>query len=238
MYALDALAEPERSRLRAHLETCAACRALLQDLRATAALLPLAADPVQPSPETKAKLFARIDADLAAPASARAAPTPPKHAPAPSKRAWYRQPVFAFAVIALVALLAIGGWMLLNRPSPEQQQINAILANPNAQRVALAGTPDAPNASAEMYMVPGDSFAVLEANGLAPLPADKGYQFWFFRNGDPQPSDVFTVKPNGTTTVLLRANDKVENFKGWGVTIEPITGVPKPTGPIVILGGL
>ena len=75
-------------------------------------------------------------------------------------------------------------------------------------------------------------------NGLQPLAEDKGYEFWFFRNGDPQPSDVFTVNPNGTNTVLVNANDTVEKFKGWGVTIEPKAGVPKPTGPIVILGGL
>lgn len=238
MYALGGLSDSERVQMQAHLKECAACRARYREARAIVQVLPRAIEPVEPSPETKTKLFARVDADLAR-ANVPAPSRPLQRAPAPPpERVWYRQPVFVFAALVLLALLAVGGWLLLNRPSPEQQQIAEILADPQVQKIALAGTPDAPNATAELYMVPGHSAAVLQVNGLAPLPADKGYEFWFFRNGEPQPSNVFTVNANGTATVLVRANDRVENFKGWGVTIEPITGVPKPTGTIVILGGL
>jgi hypothetical protein len=147
--------------------------------------------------------------------------------------------MFAFAVIAALALLAVGAWMVARTTqSPEQQDIVRILNDPNVQKIALQGTKDAPGAWGEMYMVPGHSQAVLKVGGLQPLASDKGYEFWFFREGQPQRSDVFTVNADGTNTVLVRANDKVENFKGWGVTIEPRAGVEKPTGTIVILGGL
>ena len=128
--------------------------------------------------------------------------------------------------------------MLMNRPSPEQQQIAAILNDPNVQKVALAGTKDAPNASAEMFMVPGHSAAVLQVKGLPPLAPDRGYEFWFIRNQSPEPSNVFDVNADGASTVLVKAADKVENYNAWGVTIEPKQGVPKPTGTLVILGGL
>jgi hypothetical protein len=129
--------------------------------------------------------------------------------------------------------------MFLNSAvSAEQRAIASIMSDPNVHKVTLNGTTDAPDAFGEVYMVPGHSQAVLKVGGLAALPADKGYEFWFFRGGEPQPSNVFLVNPDGTNTVLVQANDKVENFKGWGVTIEPRAGVPKPTGTIVILGGL
>lgn len=238
MYALGGLGNPEYDLLKAHLAQCASCRALYQQELATVGLLAQAVDSVEPSPETKRKLFARVDSDLALRGAAVNVQQPVR-VPTPPKRAWFRQPAFAFAIVAVLALLAIGGWLLLaNRPSAEQQQIAAILNDPNVQKVALAGTKDAPNASAEMYMVPGHSVAVLQVEGLAQLPADKGYEFWFIRNQSPEPSNVFSVTPEGTTTVLVKAGDKVENYNAWGVTIEPKTGVPQPTGALVILGGL
>ncbi len=238
MYALGSLSNPEYSLLKAHLALCAACRALFEQELMTVGLLAEAVDKVEPSPETKLKLFARVDADLAQRAMAADSSQAQRAASLPPKRAWFRKPVFAFAVAAVLALLTLGGWMLLNRPSPEEQQIAAILSDPNVRQVALTGTQDAPNASAKMYMVPGHSVAVLQVKGLAPLPADKGYEFWFIRNQSPEASDVFSVGADGSTTVLVKAADKVENYNAWGVTIEPKAGVPKPTGALVILGGL
>lgn len=238
MYALGALPGAEAQAVKQHLTECAECRQRFLEERALVQLMPRAVEPVEPLRETKQKLFARIDADLAQ--DNGRAPLP-KRAPAQAKpvRRWFAQPVFAFAVVAVLALLAVGAWLVLgNRQTPEQRRIAAILSDPNVQRVALAGTPDAPDARAEMYMVPGQSQAVLKVSGLRTLPEDKGYEFWFFRDGKPQPSNVFVVHPDGTNTVLVQASDVVENFKGWGVTIEPRAGVSAPTGPIVILGGL
>jgi anti-sigma-K factor RskA len=238
MYALGALPTAEAQAVKQHLAGCDECRNRYVAERALVQMMPRAIESVEPSRETKQKLFARVDADLA---QDKARMPEPKRTVVQEKprRSWFAQPVFAFAVIALVAVLAVGGWLWFsNRQTPEQQRIAAILNDPNVQRVSLQGTPDAPNALAEMYMVPGHSQAVLQVRGLDPLPQDKGYEFWFFRDGQPQPSNVFVVNPDGSKTVLVEANDTVENFKGWGVTIEPRAGVPAPTGPIVILGGL
>jgi anti-sigma-K factor RskA len=238
MYALGSLSAEERRVVRQHLAECAECRAMYRAEKAAVGMLPHSVEPVEPSREAKLKLFARVDADLA---QVNPRPSVPPRAPvqARPRRRWFAQQVFAFAMIALVALIGIGGWILLNNlASPEQRAIASILNDPNVQKVALSGTQDAPGAFGELYLVPGHSQAVLKVGGLAQLPQDKGYEFWFFRGGDPQASNVFTVNPDGASTVLVQANDKVENFKGWGVTIEPRAGVPKPTGTIVILGGL
>src|SRR5581483_7876140 len=162
-------------------------------------------------------------------------------APAPkARRTWFTQPVFAVAVLAALVILAFGAWWFVqNSQSPEQRAIAAILNDPNVKKVTLPGTNDAPGASVEIYMVPGQSQAVLRVTGLNQLPQDKGYEFWFIKGQEPpQPSNVFTVNSDGTMTVLVKANDQVQNFNAWAVSIEPKTGVPKPTGTIVILGGL
>lgn len=231
MYALDAVTDAERNELHAHLKECAECRKLYQEEKATVSMLPRSVQAVAPAYQTKQKLFAHVDADLQKTASRVVQTEPPR-------RRWFAQPVFAFGAIALIALLAIGGWLVLsNQPSPEQQTIASILNDPNVQQVSLAGTKDAPSAWGQMYMVPGHSQAVLKVGGLEQLPHDKGYEFWFIRGQDPQASNMFTVNSDGTMTVLVKANDKVENFNAWGVSVEPKAGVEKPTGTIVILGG-
>ncbi len=238
MYALGGLPDAERKRLQAHLAECPDCRALLLEEQAIVQTLPRGVTPVAPSPEAKLKLLARVDADLAAATEARPA-APARTVSAPHvKRSWFARPAFAFAALVILGVLALGLWLVLqNLPSSEQQQIAAILSNPNVQKVSLNGTPDAPGASGEIYMVPGQTQAVLRVNGLPPLPEDKRYEFWFIRGEDLQPSNLFTVNAAGTTTLLVKANETVENYNAWGVSIEPRAGVTKPTGPIVIFGG-
>lgn len=253
MYALGALEPAERRAVQEHLRSCEECRTRLREEQALVQLLPRTVNEVQPSRETKLKLFARVDADLAtqgaqvqAPetkverqvAQAPRGPISQAPAPGPARRSWVRQPVWALAGLAALVLVVLAGWLALqNNVSPEQRAIAGILNDPAVQMVALAGTKDAPGAQAEMYMVPGHSQAVLKVSGLAPLAADKGYEFWFFKGQDPQPSAVFTVSGSGAATVLVKAQERVENYNAWGVTIEPRAGVAKPTGPVVLLGG-
>ena len=63
-YALGALAEPDRKEMEAHLRKCPRCRAQLQEALAVVNLLARTVEPVQPNPDTKRQLFARIEADL------------------------------------------------------------------------------------------------------------------------------------------------------------------------------
>ena len=75
-------------------------------------------------------------------------------------RSWFSMPVFAFAVIALIALVGLLGWSYFNPQAVHDRQVAAIVDNPNVQQVALAGTKDAPRRSGIVYMVPGQSQAV------------------------------------------------------------------------------
>jgi anti-sigma-K factor RskA len=62
LYVADALDAAERQELRAHLAGgCPACAGALAEAQATFAAMPLALDPVVPSPIAKARLMQRID---------------------------------------------------------------------------------------------------------------------------------------------------------------------------------
>src|SRR6266496_6034 len=112
-YVLDGLSDAERQEVRDHLKECAACTKLYQQERAIVQMIPRSVESVEPSRETKSKLFARVDADLAQQNAQRRAPAPVQAKEKP-RRNWFASPVFAFAVIALVALVGLAGWYIFN----------------------------------------------------------------------------------------------------------------------------
>ncbi len=86
-------------------------------------------------------------------------------------------------------------------------------------------------------MRPGDTHAVLELNGLSPLPPDKTYEFWLIRGEQGVPAGLFEVDAEGRATMLVSASNTISSYDRLGVTIEPNTGVEKATGPLVIKYG-
>src|SRR5262245_53529644 len=80
-YALDACDEDEREAVRAHLEDCASCRALVARLTAVVDVLPLGSAPARP-PE---RLRARILAAAASPPPGGVEPEAPAR-PGPGRR--------------------------------------------------------------------------------------------------------------------------------------------------------
>ncbi|HEX8069918.1 MAG TPA: anti-sigma factor [Pyrinomonadaceae bacterium] len=73
-YALDALDAAEARALDAHLAACPECRAELAELRAAAATLAHASAPVEPAPDTRARLLAQLKATPQTPRPAADAP--------------------------------------------------------------------------------------------------------------------------------------------------------------------
>ena len=59
-YALEAVTPAEREEAQAHLSECAACRYLLQELRAVVHLLPYSVSQVNPPKSLKGRLFKAI----------------------------------------------------------------------------------------------------------------------------------------------------------------------------------
>jgi anti-sigma-K factor RskA len=134
-YALDALTDEERSEVESYVAGNPAAAARLAALADDASLLAEASGPLAPAPEVKARLMARVEADLAEPSpnplpregeTAATRPSPPA-SPAPlpprspaSPRFNLRDFFFGRALGFAVLLLLLGGvglWMLAQQSS-------------------------------------------------------------------------------------------------------------------------
>ncbi|MDQ7028742.1 MAG: anti-sigma factor [Ardenticatenia bacterium] len=91
-----------------------------------------------------------------------------------------------------------------------------------------------------LYYLDNDRTGVLVVNGLAPLAQDQAYQLWLIRpDGRRDNGGVFRVERPGELTLHRVVSPAPWTlYTGVGVTVEPATGSPGPTGPRVLHGGL
>jgi anti-sigma-K factor RskA len=256
-YALGALEGEELRELEEHLaggcDECGRQLALWQgDLEALAAAVP----PVEPSEITRARVLRLAGAAPAAPAA-------PMPAAAPRRTSSWRMAAAAAALLAL-ALWGLLGQVRMEREVQrlesdrerlrrqvevlsrqvgtmrsevlQAKQDLQVLAGPGVQAVTLAGLGPSPGAKGRTYVNPSTHDALFYAFDLPALPADKTYQLWFIADGKPVPAGVFAVDPRGTASLRVQQVADVARIQAWAVTVEPLGGLPQPTGAMVLKG--
>lgn len=237
-YALGALEPAEVDEVERHLETCPRCRALAQEARRTAEQLWRAAPPVTPPVSLRGRLMARIAQEKAASASAPPAATPtagqasdttPEAEPEPS-------PAPARGPLSRLAQALRG------EPAPQARMasdlLRDLLADPQSVIWPVAGTADAPQASARFVVSRNRRDGVIITNGLGRPGTGKAYQVWLLRGGQPLPNALFMVNRTGIGASVVHADGAWSDFDTIAITPEPVGGSPAPTGPIVLAGAL
>jgi anti-sigma-K factor RskA len=117
-----------------------------------------------------------------------------------------------------------------------QQSILALVRDPTAQVVSLAGLEPAPAARARVIWSP-PSGGLLVATGLPSPPAGKTYQLWAIAgNRPPVPAGLLEVDSRGAGSLRLPALPGMDAVDVFAVTLEPGGGVPAPTGPMYLAG--
>ncbi len=250
-YVLGLLDPDEQQAVELQIAKNPAVRDQIQALQQHVHRLAFVAPVIKPAPATRQALMARVGAT--------------KRKAAPAVRVQQRSSL-AWAV-ALMLLVALGGWNIGLRNENAQLKINNSALSRNldderlirtrmAERVAnadiaveflvsssttsrsLTPTTSAPSAKGTMYMQPGKNTAVLVVDGLEPLPEDRTYQFWLARdNGVPIPSDTFTVDAAGHAQLVITADAQVNDFKQVMITIEPAAGSTLPSDGATVLEG-
>ena len=193
-YTLDALTMAERAQLEEHLATCAQCRTLAVEAQRVVNAMLHDSAPVSPSPQTKRRLLARVDADLVK-RRMNSRPTP----------VWRLRLVgFALAGLLICAVLGLWGWS-------------------QRHEVALPLVKAPAGAQARLVMLPMLPFAQLTVHGLEPSMGGLVYELWVIQNGQPHAVGCFSLAESDRTnpqSFYLRAPEALGNFEHAGITRE------------------
>lgn len=217
----------DQSILQDHLSICAGCRRVAGEYLAAAARLPLALEPQQPSPDLRGRLMRAVYAD---------AEQQGRRSAATERGAWWQRlwtglpaarGFTVLAAAAVVAVMAVTSWSVINRSSPA----------PAPVAVSLAATPAAPGARGQLVYDQGGTEAVLTVTGL-PAPAtiasgDAVYEVWMVRpDGAAVAAAYLSQEPDGSWSAVVHG--AMTTYSMVAATVEPSGGSPAPTGLKVI----
>lgn len=256
LQALDALGASDQRRLAEHLETCAACRAELAELRDAAGLLAHASTPAEPSAAVRTRILDQVHKEKQPKVSSPVVPF--RARPAPS--VWPNLLRLA-AAIAFVALLS-GTAMLWRRDVRSRQEIArlsqqlnqqnedlarnrealarqreaiALMNAPGMKKMELAGTPTAQSARATFIYDQKTGRAMIMTDGLPAAPAGMAYEVWFIPKGHaPMPGRTFTVDNAGHAMTMDQMPAEAMEGATIAITLEPKGGSASPTGAIYL----
>lgn len=245
LLALGVLGGEECQSLRAHLGSCAECARQFAEARGRVALFALAAPPEDPSSTARERLLERI----------HAAPFERSFTPlrvARSAAQWWNTIwVPAAAVLAVAAILLwVNDRRLDNQlrelegqaeqyqaQTERAQAVVSILAAGDTKTVALA--PSAKTAKWWADVKYNSRMGMICYTGDLPAPPpNKEYQMWIVpMAGPPINGGVFMpVSFSGGHLCMAKMPEGL-SCKSFAVTIEPMGGMPHPTGPQVLTGG-
>ena len=218
-YALHALPLDEQESYARHLRECPSCAAEVQELTETAAHLGLAA--AEPPP---AELRARVLAHIA-----RVRQLPPPSAGIHRRtvaRAVPSRLLAAAASVLLVLSLGLGAAVVgqqrrIDGLTASAQRVERIVTDPNRQTV---GAPATTGTGSGTAVVAGTEALVL-AEDLPQLPADRAYQLWVVSPGGVRSAGVLSTR-NGSATVLVAGLGPEDRL---AMTVEPAGGSGAPT---------
>jgi anti-sigma-K factor RskA len=112
-----------------------------------------------------------------------------------------------------------------------------LLGEPGIRFVNLAGMDPNPQAFGNVVTRPDKSAGRLYVYRFPMAPEDKEYQLWGLRDGKPPISlGMFTVSTDGTAMLNMETIPAGEEIVGFSVTIEPLGGMPEPTGMMYVKG--
>ena len=231
-YALGALEPAEVDTVERHLEDCLTCEAearLVGRIREELLLEPVALRPQGAPPAVRERLLAQVRALQTARAEqpAQAGPGEP---PAAAERPTHPSNPVARWLRAVFGQRA--------DDDVTERELRDLMLDPDCIVIQVAGTADAPGASARLVASPQRESAVLLASGLRTPGAGHAYQVWLLRDGQPTPNALFAVDRRGRGASVVQVRGALRAWDTVAVTPEPASGSLSPTGPIVLAGAL
>lgn len=222
--ALDgaALSQTDMARVAEHLRRYSSCRQTAREFVATAAVLPLAPEPVTPSPALRERLMAKVYAEVA---------TDAPNAPRTfwSARVWQRLPRGA-----AFALAGAAAAVLILAPALASRQATSAGMPPTAV-VHLRGTSSDPAAAGRLVYDATDHVAIITVTDVAELPAAgpaaRTYEVWLQRRGGATftPAGFLGHIPNTDTSAAIPVSD-IHAMRSSPPASRHRAAVPLPVG--------
>lgn len=233
-YLLSALPEREEIDFERHMSGCAICRDQIEDLRVATDALALAALPITPPADLRARVMHVVEQEAELLRAAGPDADRPERSPARRSRfrlpsaGWLLRP--AFALPAAVLLLAVGAVIGLAGSGAFSGDDAARTVKASVVRKA------APNARVSLEITPNGS--TLVAEHLPDPPEGRVYQVWVKRpNLDPEPtSTLFMPRKDGSAAAAVPGS--LDGMEAVLVTHEPAGGSPTPTSQPMITATL
>ncbi len=225
-YALGSLDEQEALHVTRHLEGCSICRAELTTYQAVTDQLGLGAPVIAPPASLRQKVLQAVTEQSQAQQLAQR-----KGGLLQTLRLWFTP--MRLAGTLLVLILAASNLFLWQ----QAQQIHAANQVAEFSTVALVGTSADPQARGMIVISQTGQYGTLVVENLRPLDANHQYQLWLNQHGQHTNGGVFSITGDGYTSTLIWSPQALNQYTGFGITIEPTGGSPQPTGEKVLGGG-
>lgn len=255
LYALDALPGEDRTRLLAHLKTCASCKLELEQLRGDTALLALSTVGPRPPARAKQRLMEAVakearTEEVAQKASETAAGD--RVNSRAIRSSWWGW--LGWAATAAVIVFALSLWkenaslksMVASaasqaaesaRQMEELRRVAAPLLETDAQKVTLVAAKTPPQPQGKAFYLRKRNSLVFVASNMPALPAQKAYELWLIPiSGNPIPAGVFKPDAHGSATVVNPPLPVGAEAKAFAITVENETGSAAPTSPVLMVG--
>jgi anti-sigma-K factor RskA len=242
LLALGVVAGEDCQPFRAHLASCAECSRHFAEAQGRLALFALAAPPQEPPTTAKQRLLEKIHATLERPSGSALVARP-------AARWWNTVWVPAAAVLAVATILL---WINDHRldyqlrqmrqteqtfqtQMQHEQALVSFFSAQDTQAVSLAPKPTVPKDAWARVRYNSRLGMICYTGDLPAPPPNKEYQMWIVPMvGNPISAGAFMPASFSGGHMCMARMPSGISCKAFGVTIEPMGGMPHPTGPVVL----
>ena len=236
-YAIGILDEEELIHVNEHLSHCDICRQEYVEHAETSSRLAFISTQHTPTPMLKTRVLEKVRRTSGYPGLNNTFPVSEKPIIRQNPGYFMKKPmVFALGLLSVLIIffLAINNFIL-------RQQLHEIQTQESGgymQVVQLEGTSLAPQTSGYVMVFKNQNYGSLAVTHAPLLDEDQQYQIWLIQDGVRISGGVFSVNADGYGNLMVAANQPLDSFDSFGITIEPLGGSAQPTGEKVLGGKL
>ena len=241
-YALGALAPAEARAAGGHIDTCARCRRLTREVRATLSLLPASLPALAPRPAVKHCLLAAVKSGSFEASEYRPASMLPFRMDLRASNPLLRWASLGVALAFIIGLVGgVAGWALVLGDRLQQRDddlagsrdtIETLLNSEH--QIRLESAPRSAGVSA-LLALPDSGRPLLLLSEAPRLPSGEGYHVWLWAGATPV--SIAVLRPDERGDAAARLDADLAGYERIEIDAQALDATV-PGGDVVALGAL